>query len=518
MAGQAAVTIRGKQWSVSLAVAPWELTKGLGGLPGIPAATGMLFDMGMSETIQVTTVPMLFPLDIAFLSDTLVITEVYRDIQPDYLVTSTSPARYFLEVNAGDLEGIDAGDKAVVEVIAPAQAAAPDWASTLFGFMGFMVIGIFTVSLVKDLVKGIFGEPEKRPELLPQTRRQGKFIVHTDRMANIIITHSERPKRGVFLQFESDKEMIYDMLKKSEREDLDKGWNVEVKDAEPRASLLQELWETSVESEELPRLSQTVGNQKLMVWVRYGDVSHYFDFDSPYDAGKGVGIILALYPAGELSYRYLRAGVEVKPFYTGRNYILLFWGDAKAQWQQDLSELERKEFERGVKDIIASVPDRDGCHTSQKFLPQTAMPDSSSVAGEEEETTNEDKIEVVIVDRGPRHKLVKIYKRGRVYAATYAEPFPTKESALADYLRNPRNFKPFDESSMTYLPMVGKNPNPNNRPAVIRVESPKKGTCLEFLADSPEFLTQTIEDIGYRERIDSAFQKAISRARQGSQP
>jgi hypothetical protein len=38
---------------------------------------------------------------------------------------------------------------------------------------------------------------------------------------------------------------------------------------------------------------------------------------------------------------------------------------------------------------------------------------------------------------------------------------------------------------------------------------------LEYFADSPEFLAYTIDDIGYRGRIDSAFQDAIRRARGG---
>jgi uncharacterized membrane protein (UPF0127 family) len=44
---------------------------------------------------------MLFPLDIAFISEDMVITEVYRNVQPGYLVTSMSSVSYFLEVNAG---------------------------------------------------------------------------------------------------------------------------------------------------------------------------------------------------------------------------------------------------------------------------------------------------------------------------------------------------------------------------------------------------------------------------------
>ena len=60
-------------------------------------------------------------------------------------------------------------------------------------------------------------------------------------------------------------------------------------------------------------------------------------------------------------------------------------------------------------------------------------------------------IEVRIEDRGPRHKLVKIYLNGRVYAATYAEPFPTVESARKDYSADSKSFRPYDESSGTYL-------------------------------------------------------------------
>ncbi|GAI78797.1 unnamed protein product, partial [marine sediment metagenome] len=38
-------------------------------------------------------------------------------------------------------------------------------------------------------------------------------------------------------------------------------------------------------------------------------------------------------------------------------------------------------------------------------------------------------------------------------------------------------------------------------------------TDLEYLADSPEFLAQTIADIGYRDKLDTAFQEAIARAK-----
>jgi hypothetical protein len=54
------------------------------------------------------------------------------------------------------------------------------------------------------------------------------------------------------------------------------------------------------------------------------------------------------------------------------------------------------------------------------------------------------------------------------------------------------------------------------RPKLIPIGKAKQTTSdLEYLADSPEFLTQTIEDIGYRDKLDNAFKAAIARARRG---
>lgn len=184
MLGQATITIRDKQWQVSIADTSWELAQGLSGIPGLPAGTGMFFDMGWEQTVQVTTVPMLFSLDIAFFSEEFVVTEVYRNIEPGYMVTATLPARYFLEVNAGELEGIDSGDRALIELLPLEEVPVimPDWVSTMISLMGFVVMGILTISIAQDLVKGMFGESEKTPALLPQTKPGAGFkpgeIVH----------------------------------------------------------------------------------------------------------------------------------------------------------------------------------------------------------------------------------------------------------------------------------------------------------------------------------------------------
>ena len=165
MPGQATVAIRDKQWQVSIADTPWELAQGLGGLAGLTSGTGMLFDTSWEQIIRVTTVPMVLPLDIAFLSESLAVTEVYRDVEPGYIVTSTLPARYFLEVNAGELEGIETGDTAVVEFLQLAETppVTADWTSAMTYFFGFMVMGIFMVAIARDFAKEL--EPEKKPLL-----------------------------------------------------------------------------------------------------------------------------------------------------------------------------------------------------------------------------------------------------------------------------------------------------------------------------------------------------------------
>ncbi len=54
-------------------------------------------------------------------------------------------------------------------------------------------------------------------------------------------------------------------------------------------------------------------------------------------------------------------------------------------------------------------------------------------------------------------------------------------------------------------------------PAVIPTKPspppPRPREELEFVSDSPEYLAFTIEDIGYREKLDTAFETAIARAK-----
>jgi len=53
-------------------------------------------------------------------------------------------------------------------------------------------------------------------------------------------------------------------------------------------------------------------------------------------------------------------------------------------------------------------------------------------------------------------------------------------------------------------------------PAVVPVEPgrrPRREEDLEFIADSPEYLTQTIDATGWREKLEQTFQEAMARVK-----
>jgi hypothetical protein len=62
-------------------------------------------------------------------------------------------------------------------------------------------------------------------------------------------------------------------------------------------------------------------------------------------------------------------------------------------------------------------------------------------------------VTITIVDHptSPAHKLVKAIARGRVYAVTFAEPFPTLEEARQLWREDRKAFLPYDETTGRYL-------------------------------------------------------------------
>lgn len=157
MSEQVLVIIGSKEWQAILASSYRELTQGLGGLPELPENMGMLFDIGYERYISVTTVPMLFPIDIAFLSDDLVVNGIYREIAPGHLITSSYPARYFFETNIGELSGIEVGDMASLTLFPAYQVpqVTANELSSITSLGVLMVLSGFVFILVKKYAEGV---------------------------------------------------------------------------------------------------------------------------------------------------------------------------------------------------------------------------------------------------------------------------------------------------------------------------------------------------------------------------
>jgi len=153
VAGQAIVTIDGKQWIVSVATTTAELVAGLSGIVSIPAGTGILFDMGVDQSsIPVNMSQMLFALDIVFINSTVGVVGVLHDVQPgedaQFQADTTAGARYFLEMNAGEAEDIAVGD--TVDLRGEVQPAF--WAALIKAVMAISqiaIVGAGTYRVVK---------------------------------------------------------------------------------------------------------------------------------------------------------------------------------------------------------------------------------------------------------------------------------------------------------------------------------------------------------------------------------
>jgi len=97
----------------------------------------------------------------------------------------------------------------------------------------------------------------------------------------------------------------------------------------------------------------------------------------------------------------------------------------------------------------------------------------------------------------------------RANLAPIVESRYTAEEAAIMAARS-KHFGPWTEQErQRYL--EGKSPSVISE----RRRKPRLKGELDFLPDSPEFLAYTIDDIGYREKIDSAFLNDIARAKGG---
>ncbi len=62
-------------------------------------------------------------------------------------------------------------------------------------------------------------------------------------------------------------------------------------------------------------------------------------------------------------------------------------------------------------------------------------------------------ITITIIDHptSAAHKIAKVESRGRIYAVTYAEPWPTDDEVRQLWLEERKAFRPYDETTGRYL-------------------------------------------------------------------
>jgi len=163
------VVIGEKSWDVQIASEAAELTTGLGGLTYLAPSTGMLFNMGYDQVIQVTTVPMLFNLDIAFIKvvgETWVVSEVVLNAPPGELITSSEECRLFFEVNAGELGAVSAGDEVAIGVLSSTTSSATS---------GFDISTIMPIMMMVMMMGMIMPMMKSKP-----ARKRPKYFTDTN--------------------------------------------------------------------------------------------------------------------------------------------------------------------------------------------------------------------------------------------------------------------------------------------------------------------------------------------------
>ncbi|NVM21748.1 MAG: DUF192 domain-containing protein [Desulfobacterales bacterium] len=195
MTEQAVILIDENQWPASLATTYAELVQGLSGVLSMPAGTGMLFILPADQPASVTTELLQFNIDIIFISSSLNVVDVARNVAPGMIVTESTPVRYFLEINAGEADGIESGDMVDITVYQQAGTLA-DWISPLVSIAGLMAVGVFMASTVRSVNSAIVGETTQNPPavrlvgIAPKPPRPGELVEREE-------AKLERRRRGL---------------------------------------------------------------------------------------------------------------------------------------------------------------------------------------------------------------------------------------------------------------------------------------------------------------------------------
>jgi uncharacterized membrane protein (UPF0127 family) len=502
MAVQAIVTIRDKQWQCTVANTPQELASGLSGVESISPDTGMLFDMGWDyPVIDIYTDEMLFPMDIIFINSVYGVVEVLRNVHPgDEVLFQEEPgAQYFLEINAGEAEGIEVGDGVLIQP-GEEMPEAPSWITGLAGLAGFMTMGLFMVGITRNLTSKALEEAEEKPALLPQasSRRPTRHDVTVE-------AWQERDRLGIWITDSLTGKTIAEWWDEDAREMFEQGFfkpGVPQRTTEkPSRDFVDSVLDYA-ESVEL-----LAGGKYLAQTMK--DAYYWTAIN------KDTGEIAESYVPYTSSGRALRGG---------KAFVSRHW--------QGLALIEVWKQPHRYSENLKIEP-----VTSERLTRQKAP---AAIATEEKPAGNcyADAWRFVIKEGEGELVHGTVYSGNRRIAHAWVETstgwiWEPQTRRYFTSLGFRHDYAPVEESRYTaeeaaimaartkHLgPWTGQERRrylEGKSPAVIpeHKQQPRLKGEIEFLPDSPEFLAYTIDDIGYRDKIDSAFLSAIARARGG---
>ena len=115
------VSVGGASFAVEIASRPEDRTRGLSGRDSLADGAGMLFVFESGRASSFWMRGMRFALDFVWIGDNCEVVEIHADVPPPAagadvgqlpIYSSATPARYNLEINAGEAakRGIEAGD------------------------------------------------------------------------------------------------------------------------------------------------------------------------------------------------------------------------------------------------------------------------------------------------------------------------------------------------------------------------------------------------------------------------
>jgi hypothetical protein len=605
----------------------------------------MLFDLGADyKNIQIDMTRMLFPLDIIFINSTQGVVGVLHNVQPGEtdvrLENEQLPgARCFLEVNAGEAEGIEDGDN--VDIQGYIQPAQFDIISTLVNYMFYL---IFIVMMFKVVDKAL-EEPKELPKLPPLKPPPGYVPIGTPRKAPATAEEEELQKRKLALESkgkEIAKEAGVEFLR------LEEGWQPRYatvrywfKDSKGREIIATDLEELKWKLSLLPKTEKTptakwyekgveagrtetwmdventvketardhpeIKDFRDLVWtdidlweqtdhfnIRYGskmwedapgDIDLYSELKDAFWQGyltgrqeigrnvfeaarqalkalttdrripflpqvkgkRGTALYRVNLAAPEhieevvlengtaLLKRYNRPVCRFKPTEEQKRRIKKGEGSLVIFDWQEIEWLGTSYWPetKGKVVFIGSCKVSEGlCLTHGYSVSKTVRCPKSPLTDEEwkaawglAETAFPEGMSNPWVNGWWPETLEEAEKAVRQYSDALWDAYRKYEfvqrRAIENYARSRDKaiyyYRWYVMQEYERGKELAKKPREKalvGSPAVIPAEKrPRRGDDLEYLADSPEFLTQTIEAIGYRDKLDSTFQEAIARAK-----